>query len=135
MGGLLGLMPTIICVLFACTHTQKLGDTAAHNEWLTITITTKARCKIHPCPHIQANIMFTLNTIIIVPQLHRPQISSFGHLVHDYDNLTPSLNHSSHLSHLYCVIRVFSQYPHSLSHPIIRGPLPHRMLSHMKYSP
>ena len=91
---------------------------------LQTTITTKAGCKIHPCPHIQSNVMFTLNPINIVPQLHRPQILSFGHLVHDHDNLTPSLYHSSHLSHLYYVIRVFSQYPHSLPHPIIRGPFP-----------
>ena len=67
--------------------------------------------------------MFTLNTINIVSQLLRPQISSFDPLVQDHDNLTSSLYHSSHLTHLYCVIRVFSQYPHSLPHPIIRGPI------------
>ena len=98
--------------------------------------TTKAGCKIHPCSHIQSNVMFSLNTIIIIPQLHRPQISSFGHLVHDQDNLTPSLYRSSQLFQLYCVLRVFSQYPHSRPHPIIWGPFtPQDANPIMKYSP
>ena len=48
----------------------------------------------------------------------------------DKDNLTPTLLLSSLLSHLHSVIRVFSQYPHRLPHPIIQGPIPHRMLTH-----
>ena len=103
---------------------------------LQSTIKTKAGCKIHPCSHIQSNVMFSLNTIISIPQLHRPQISSFGHLVRDQDNLAPSLYRSSQLSRLYCIIRVFSQYPHSLPHPIIRGPFtPQDANPIMKYSP
>ena len=122
-----------ILLFHSCTQ---LGDTAAKTKGLKSTITTKAGCKIHPCSHIQSNVMFSLNTIIIIPQPHRPQISSFGHLVRDQDNLIPSLYRSSQLSRLYCVIRVFSQYPHSLPHPIIRGPFtPQDANPIMKYSP
>ena len=113
------------------THTQppRSPETLWTHEWVTST-ERRNNHSSEPLVNVQeSNVPFrALNDIIIFPQLHRPQISSFGHLVHDHDNLTPSLYHSSHLSHLYCVIRVFSQYPHSLPHPIIRGPVPHRML-------
>ena len=130
----MGYLPTVFCSLFACAHTLRLGDTDDQTKGLQSQITTKAGCKIHPCSHIQSNVMFSLNTIIIIPQLHRPQISSFGHLVRDQDNLTPSLYRSSQLSQLYCVIRVFSQYPHSLPHPIIRGPFTPQDANPIKYS-
>ena len=117
------IAPTYLRRYFALALLHTTRRHRRHNERFTIAITAKAGCKIHPCPHIQSNVMFTLNTIIIVPQLNRPQISSFGHLVRDHDNLTTSLSHSSQLPPLNCVIRVFSQYPHSLPHPIIRGPI------------
>ena len=113
-----------------------LGDTAAKTKGLQSTFNNKGRVQDSPVFTYTIKCNVLINTIIIIPQLHRPQISSFGHLVRDQDNLTPSLSHSSQLSQLYCVIRVFSQYPHSLSHPIIRGPFtPQDANPIMKYSP
>ena len=130
-------MPTIICVLFACAHTLRLGDTAAKTKGLQPTISNKGR--VQDSPVLTYTIKY--NVLIKYKYYHsptsprfRPHISSFGHLVRDQDNLTPSLYRSSQLSRLYCVIRVFSQYPHSLPHPIIRGPFTPQDANPIKYS-
>ena len=122
--------PTYIRRYFALALLHTLGDTAATTKGLQSTFTAKAGCKIHPCPHIQSNVIYTLNTIIFVPQLLRPQISSFGHLVRDHDNLTTSLSHSSQT--VPTILRHSGIFPntHAVSLILSFGvPLPHRMLS------
>ena len=129
MSRLLGLMPTIICVLFACAHTQKLGDTAAHNEWLTVNDHNKSRVQDSPVSTytIKCHVHIKYN-------YYRSPTSPSPDFVLRSPRAWPRQSatlryHSSLLSHLYCVIQVFSLYPRNLPHPIIRGPVPHRMLS------
>ena len=70
-------------------HTlRNLETQPTRTKGLQSTITTKAGCKIHPCPHIQSNVMFHIKYINVFPDF-----SVLGFLLRstsDQDNLTPS---------------------------------------------
>ena len=64
-----------------------------------------------------------------------PDFSVLGFLLRspsDQDNLTPSLSHSSLLSHLHWIIRVSFPIPIQSPSSDHSGPNPHQMLAHNK---
>ena len=113
--------------LATCSYARtlsRLRDSAAKRRVLQSQITTKARCRFTRCIHIQSNVMIHIKYINSIPDFSVPGLPLRS--PSDQDNLTPLIFLSSLLSHLYWIIRELSQFPSSLPHLIIRGPIPIR---------
>ena len=126
----LTLSPKIAIFLSTHTHTLRLGDSAAKRMVYNHTAQQRQRCRFTRCIHIQSNVMIHIKYINVFPDF-----SVLGFLLQspsDQDNLTPSLSHSSLLSHLHRIIRVSFPIPIQSPTSDHSGPNPHQMLAHNK---
>ena len=126
----LTLSPAIAIFLSTHTHTLRLGDSAAKQRVYNHRSQQRQRCKFTNCIHIQSNAMIHIKYFNVFPDF-----SILGFLLRspsDQGNLTPSLSHSSLLSHLHWIIRVSFPIPIQSPTSDHLGPNPHQMLAHNK---
>ena len=126
----LTLSPAIAIFLSTHTHTLRLGDAAAKRMVYNHRSQQRQRCRFTRCIHIQSNVMIHIKYIKSIPDFSVPSLLLRS--PSDQDNLTPSLSHSSLLSHLHWIIRVSFPIPIQSPTSDHSGPNPHQMLAHNK---